>query len=396
MIDQHDKPSLLYVSPVVPSLGGNGLAMRAGMVLEALSRVYRVSLLVVPLYPPFESPIPKSLESVCAQCVIAAPGVAVTVYNSVPFDVVHVFRLSALPFARAYFGEGGKCFRCLDLDDIESRTHRRIAALYRANRDDSLGDAAEAEAKRYSLLEGVAFRMVNRVYVCSRNDQQLLMNSCPAHVAVLPNAVRAPLHVTPRSSGIFRFLFVGTLGYYPNHDAVLWFCSAILPLLASAASVPFQVEFAGRGASEHLKAAVLASGAHFAGEVSDVGPCYEAAHAVIAPVRAGGGSRIKILEAFSYKRPVITTPVGIEGIEAVPEEHALVRESPAEFAAGCIQLMTDWELGERLARNASSLWLSDYSAEATQRTISSLAGFQLAPDCGQAARRVSPPDSRIR
>jgi polysaccharide biosynthesis protein PslH len=377
---QAEKLSLLYVSPVVPSVGENGLAMRAGMVLEALSHVYRVSLLVIPRYPPFKSPIPEFFRGLCERSACAAPAEASTVFGGFQFDVVHVFRLSALPFARAYFRERTSGIRCLDLDDIESRTYRRIAALYRANGDAGLGDAAEAEAHRYALLEGLAFRMMERVYVCSRSDQQLLLNRCKASVVVLPNAVRPPKVVAARGSGIFRFLFLGTLGYYPNHDAVLWFCSVILPLLSRGTPVPFEVAIAGRGGSEQLKTAVSASGARFVGEVDDVQPWYHAAHAVIAPVRAGGGSRIKILEAFSYQRPVITTPAGIEGIEASAGEQVLVKESPEAFAAGCIQLMTDWELGERLARNARALWSRAYSSEALQKTVTSLAELPTRPE----------------
>jgi hypothetical protein len=271
---QTGQSSLLYVSPVVPSLGGNGLAMRAGMVLEALARVYRISLLVVPCYPPLDSPLPEFFESLCERAECVRPARAAEAYRTQQFDAIHVFRLSALPFARAFFG--GSRFRCLDLDDIESLTHRRIAALYRMNGDAGNADLAEAEAQRYGLLEGLAFRLVNRVCVCSQNDRHFLRNRCPAEISVVPNAVRAPARVTPRSSGVFRFLFLGTLGYYPNHDAALWFCSAILPLLSSRAAVPFEVEFAGRGASPRLRDAVEAAGVRFVGEVPDVQSCYEA------------------------------------------------------------------------------------------------------------------------
>lgn len=372
-----DQPSLLYVSPVIPLLGGNGLAMRAGMVLEALSRAYRVSLLVVPLYPPFDSPIPEYFQLLCERSVCTAPNSASTVLRSISFDAVHVFRLAALPFATTYFASG--CLRCLDLDDIESLTHRRIAALYRENGDQQLAESASADAARYAMLEGLALRKVDRVYVCSRQDQELLSGRYPAEIVVLPNAVRPPAHVLARDTRTFRFLFIGTLGYYPNHDAVLWFCSAILPLIAGQALYPFEVVVAGRGASQQLVDALPRSNVTFLGEVPDVQPCYNAAHAVVAPLRAGGGSRIKILEAFSFGRPVVTTSVGLEGIEAEDRKHVLVRETPETFASGCLEIMRDAELGERLARNASSLWSRDYSAEALGRTVSSLATFRAHP-----------------
>lgn len=379
-MDPRHKPSLLFVCPVVPALGGNGLAIRCGMTLEALADAYRVSLLAVPLYAPFDQPVPEYFRNLCERSACVQPEQAPAVYRSAQFDAVHFYRLSAFPFARPYFGESGSRFRSLDLDDIESRTRRGIAALYRANGDAPRGDAAEASARRHEMLEGLVFRMVDRVSVCSANDRGLILSRCPAAVVVWPNVVRPPTACAPRGAGVFRFLFIGTLGYYPNHDAVLWFCSTILPLIARSAPMPFALDIAGSGASEHLKAAAEASGAHLLGQIPDLQPAYDAAHAVIAPVRAGGGTRIKILEAFSYGRPVVATPLGIEGIEAAPEEHALVCESPEAFAAGCIRLMTDWELGERLARNARSLWSRLYSYEALRRTVASPADSPTRPE----------------
>ena len=122
----------------------------------------------------------------------------------------------------------------------------------------------------------------------------------------------------------------------------------------------------------------------------DVQPLYERCHAVIAPLRAGGGSRIKILEAFSYGRPVIATPAGVEGIEVTPGENILVQESAEAFAEACVQLMTDWDLGERLARNARSLWQRAYSSEALQRTVSSLADFPTHPGSESSETPRSP------
>lgn len=381
------KPSLLYISPVVPSLTGNGLAMRGGMVLEALSREYRVSLLVVPLYPPFETAIPEYFLGLCERSAYTSADEAVGVFRSHSFDVIHAFRLSVLLYARAYFGERGKQFRCLDLDDIESTTHRRMGALYRTNGDSPRAAEEETAANRHLLLEGVAFRMVDQVYVCSESDRLRLIERCPADVAVVPNAVREPANIAPADSGIFRFLFLGNLSYYPNHDAVVWFCSAILPLIRQRTSIPFEVDIAGRNAPENSEMLVVQAGARFVGGVPDVAPLYAAAHAVIAPLRTGGGSRIKILEAFSYGRPVITTPAGIEGIEAVNGHDVLIRESAEEFADGCIRLMTDRPAGDRLARNARVLWSRAYSSEALQRKVSSL----VRPQAHQGSRSDGTP-----
>jgi glycosyltransferase involved in cell wall biosynthesis len=109
------------------------------------------------------------------------------------------------------------------------------------------------------------------------------------------------------------------------------------------------------------------------GAVPDVAPVYRDAHAVVVPIRSGGGTRIKVLEAFSYGRPVVSTPVGIEGIEARPEEHLLVGDSPAALAAHCLRLMRDPALACRLAERAMALLKSAYTVDALARDASAFA-----------------------
>jgi len=119
MICMPSKPELLYLSPVVPALAGNGLAMRAGMVLEALAEHYSISLLVVSLYPPVAARVPAAFERVCLRTVVTTPARLARTrvsflppflsgrfgrhpYHGSSFDVVHVFRLSMMPYARPF------------------------------------------------------------------------------------------------------------------------------------------------------------------------------------------------------------------------------------------------------------------------------------------------------
>src|ERR1039457_292925 len=104
------RPSLLYVSPVVPSATGSGIAMRGGMVLEALCERYRVSLLAIPLYPTLEQQVPEFLPTLCENIAILQPRESALdqmrrageVYQGHQFDIVHVFRLAAMAFAQPY------------------------------------------------------------------------------------------------------------------------------------------------------------------------------------------------------------------------------------------------------------------------------------------------------
>jgi len=369
------QPTLLYVSPVVPSFTGNGLAMRAGAVLEALAASFRVSVLTAPVYTLFAKQMPDALRQRC-HAVVQIPagefGGSIE-YESQFFDVVHVFRLASLAAAKPYLNDDRTGARHLDLYDIESKTLRRIAALQRENHAEPLADENEAAARRAELLEVVAFRQFQRLYVCSVADRQELLRRRQAEICVLPNVVRPPAFIPPRvPDGTWRLLFAGTLGYYPNEDAVVYFCTRVLPLVRQLASCPVEVTVVGPGASAHLSDVARNAGVHLAGAVPNVAPAYQAADTVIVPIRAGGGTRIKILEAFAYGCPVVASTLGAEGIDARPEEHLLIADTPQSFAGCCLRLMQDRLLRERLVANALALLRRSYSPEALQRIVACL------------------------
>jgi glycosyltransferase involved in cell wall biosynthesis len=385
------KPELLYLSPVIPALTGNGLAMRAGMVLEALAEHYSISLLVVSLYPSRTVRVPAVFERLCRRSVVITPAqftgprlsflpsflssrFARRPYHGSHFDVVHVFRLAMLPFARPFLdGSSGTPRRFLDLDDIESATHRSLAALCRLNGKRARAHFYEMEARRYEALEEEVLRGFDRLYVCSEGDRARLPVNHRSELCVLPNAVRLPEMARQESSGrVFTFLFVGTLGYYPNEDAVRYFGSEILPRIRELTRSEFMVNVVGTGASESLRKSASDSGMHMIGEVADIAPWYENANAVVVPVRAGGGTRIKVLEAFSHCRPVVSTSIGIEGIDARDDEHVLIADSPEVFAQHCLRLLGDSGLRDRLVENAFSLLRQSYSTEAVKKTLASL------------------------
>ncbi len=376
------RPKLLYISPVVPGLTGNGLAMRAGAVLEVLAARYDVYLLVARKYAPYTNTIPEPLEKLCRRAAIVSARVPprrwlpVRIWRDVRFDVVHVFRLAMLPFSQPYLrGMFRRPRRHLDLDDIESLTGRRLAALYRLNGDGARADREEADAARQEEVETAALRSFDRVYVCSAADQRKLEGRARAELRVLPNAVRLPADVPAApSNGPFTFLFAGTLGYYPNEDAVRFLCAEIVPRLRARAGDGFVLQIAGNGGSAALRQAADVPQVRWSGEVPGLAPWYAAANAIVAPLRAGGGTRIKVLEAFSYQRPVVATTLGMEGIEARPEEHMLTGDTADEIARQCARLIADRELGETLARNAYGLLLRRYTIDALIRDLDEMDG----------------------
>ncbi|HEX3245839.1 MAG TPA: glycosyltransferase [Chloroflexota bacterium] len=399
------RPRLLYLSPVVPAMTGNGLAMRAGMTVRLLASHYRVSLLVVRLYPPFQEPIPPAIADVCDEAVtsLADHGTsrpaplsfdglrrwvrhvtlgrsnesddrtlsAARVFHGRHFDVIHVFRLAMLPYARPYVDRAGPSTgRHLDLDDVESVTRRRVAELYRANGYATLADSEEAAALRAETLECEVLRDFDRLYVCSQGDRARLERSGGARVCVLPNTLPLPAPLPPPlEAEPFTFLFIGTLGYYPNEDGIIQFCTNVLPLIRQRASRDVRVIVAGAGATRALQQLIGLPGVQLIGPVPDVATTYREAHAVVVPIRAGGGTRIKVLEAFSYRRPVVATSIGIEGIAAQPDRHFLRGDTPAELADQCVRLLLDSSLREQLADAAYELFRRAYTVEAAARSL---------------------------
>ena len=138
----------------------------------------------------------------------------------------------------------------------------------------------------------------------------------------------------------------------------------MLPILRRiAASRPFAVEIVGATPSPR----VIALGGHpeitVVGPVAEVAPSYRRAHAVIVPLRTGGGTRIKILEAFAHERPVVSTAIGAEGLEVQADRHLAVADSPADFAAACARLIQTPAAGAAYAREGLALVHARYAPD---------------------------------
>ena len=271
------------------------------------------------------------------------------------YAAVHVLRLYLAPFAQPYLTAGPECR--LDLDDDEPVTRRRIAALLRADGHERAARAEESEAERFEDLAAALVPSFVRLYVASPADRDLVAaRHAGTDVRVLANVVRAPRPVAPPpAAGPFTFIFAANFGYYPNDDAARYFCAEILPRLRAGARRPFQVRFAGAQPSAAVRALAAEPEVSVTGPVDDITPWYESAHAAVVPVRAGGGTRIKVLEAFAHQRPVVSTALGAEGLDATGGRHLLIADDPDGFAAACLRLMTTPALGRALAGQGAAL-----------------------------------------
>jgi glycosyltransferase involved in cell wall biosynthesis len=101
---------------------------------------------------------------------------------------------------------------------------------------------------------------------------------------------------------------------------------------------------------------------HFTGWVEDVAPWFNRSRVMVVPLRSGSGMRVKILDAFARGVPVVSTTIGMEGIDAVDGEHALIADTPESFADATARLLEVGGLADRLSRGARALALERYDA----------------------------------
>jgi glycosyltransferase involved in cell wall biosynthesis len=155
-------------------------------------------------------------------------------------------------------------------------------------------------------------------------------------------------------------LFTGVMNYKPNEDAVEWFVSAIWPgILAQWPDAEFII--VGMTPSQKVQQLGKKQGVTVTGFVEDIVPYYQKAHVFVAPFRLARGLQNKILQSLACGLPVVTTELGLEGINAEVGQDLLVADRAPTFLAEVKRLLTDESLYARLSRNGPQLVQRDHS-----------------------------------
>ncbi len=193
--------------------------------------------------------------------------------------------------------------------------------------------------KRFEQFEAWAYSTATRAIAVSREDADRMEKQFGAKdVAVVDNGVDTslfkPNEVGKRDPS--KLLFLGSLDWRPNQDAVRMLLDAILPRV-QALEPKATLAIVGRKPTAALKAELAnRPGVELHADVPDVRPYLHAAGMLVVPLRIGGGSRLKILEALSAGTPVITTTIGVEGLRLRNGEHCTVADGAEMFAAAVV------------------------------------------------------------
>lgn len=295
-------------------------------------------------------------------------------------DILFVHRLSSMIPVLLCRSELPPVY--FDMDDIEH------VAFVRSIKQPPLWRGKPLYYLRLPVLrlwEHRAIRLSRTVFVCSDHDRAYLSRAynC-SNVAVIPNAVDLGHEVQwPEKPTL---LFLGQLSYPPNALAADFLIKSIWPKIS--ALVPEAALLIGGANPDRIPSfSANPPGVRFLGFVDNLDQLYREAMVVCCPILSGGGTRIKILEAAAYGKPVVSTTIGAEGINLRDGEEIYLRDDPASFAEGCAKLLWDKEIAAKIGRAARAVVAVSYSRDEVVNKIRQYVqpageGAALSPETG--------------
>ncbi len=267
------------------------------------------------------------------------------------FDIVQIEGLEMMGYHAAVRAANPATKVVYDAHNVETYLQRTMAAA--DARDPRRWHAAFYSLLQWSKLASYERIMVNAadmVLAVSEEDVARLRGR-HAEPRLVPNGVdtSALAYETPTLEAGRTLFFIGPMDYRPNADAVRWLVGEVLPRIRRRLPRA-RLRLAGRG-SERTRA----DGVDALGYVADAAAELRQADALIVPMRMGSGTRLKVLEAMAVGVPVVSTSLGLAGISAEPDRHALVGRTAAELADAAVRVLEERELARAIAQEARAL-----------------------------------------
>lgn len=203
------------------------------------------------------------------------------------------------------------------------------------------------------------------ILVTSERELTVLKGLLPTNaIEIVPNGVDIQKFDGKSSEQEIpnQIIFTGTMDYYPNTNAALFFAQQCWPLIRT--EIPGAIwQIVGRNPPREIRKLSELPGVRVTGTVPDVRPYLAASSVAIAPLQIGSGTRLKILEALAMRKAIVSTSVGCEGLSLVPGKHLIVADQPEEIAKAVVTLMKKPEMREALGNAGREVVEKEYSWE---------------------------------
>jgi glycosyltransferase involved in cell wall biosynthesis len=298
------------------------------------------------------------------------------------FDFIHADQLTMVQFAI----RGASAFPDKKPKVIFD-AHNAVWAIVERMQENArwfLKPVLGVEARRVKRYEGELLKTVDQVLAVTDMDRAGLEvalqysgvsnNDRVAPVTVVPIAIDTrQLKPVKRSPGSMNIVTLGTLHYPPNADGIRWFFNEVFPLIRQRFSNT-TLTIIGKNPPEDFLdlEAQNPDVIKVTGYVSDLVPYLEQSALMVVPVRAGGGMRVRILEAFAYAMPVVTTTIGLEGIHAVLDQDVIVADTAIDFADRACDVLNDSSLQAELSSHGRQLAEGSYDWQVVLSAMNSI------------------------
>jgi glycosyltransferase involved in cell wall biosynthesis len=314
------------------------------------------------------------------------------------FDVIHADQLSMVQFAFPGRQPQPAANR---RPAVVFDAHNAVWTIVRRSQETAnwvLKPIFWREAAALKKYEGQLVASCDHTLAVTEIDEEALLQAADAHTAPLKADLQSRISVVPiavdtqvlqparRSPDSNHIVTLGTLHYPPNADGIRWFAREVFPLIQQALPNAYLTIIGKNPPADFQQMAEQQPDAvRVTGYVPELDPFMEAAAVLVVPVRAGGGMRVRILEAFARAMPVVTTTIGLEGIQAKPDIEVLVQDQPEAFAEAVVNLLRDQEQQNLLAINGRKLAEQRYDWQVVLQQMEAVyAGLSPKMDDSQA------------
>ncbi|RZB38068.1 MAG: O-antigen biosynthesis protein [Desulfobacteraceae bacterium Eth-SRB2] len=233
--------------------------------------------------------------------------------------------------------------------------------------DENVRFETEKSARKWKSLELFLANQADETLVVSPVEKEILEKEGLEDRVSVVSLVYSPESCCNPFEKREGLMFIGGFIHPPNEDGIVWFIKTILPIIQQR--LPgIHLHIIGSHPTDNIKS-LASTSVIVTGYVEDVSPYFEKARVFVSPLRYGAGIKGKIVQCMAYGLPVVTTPIGAEGMGSIDGYNVLIAEDEEQFADKVVKAYQDQKLWETLSRNSRTLFEQNYTPDAVKKAL---------------------------